>query len=139
VAGEQAVYKLLVGSSNVTNIVSGRVYNGGVAPQKASLPYITLQVVGDHDRQLSISGATGLVAKRIQVNNATTAYTQTVDLAAASRKALHGKSGTAGDETVSEIMMDNELDATVPFVDGSDKYVYIKVQDCIVWVDEATS
>jgi hypothetical protein len=139
VAGEQAIYKTLVASAAVTNIIATRVYGGGVAPRDAALPYATYQVVSDHDRQLSISGATGLVAKRIQLNCNTTAYTQTVDLAAATRKALHGFSGSAGTENVYEIEMENEVDVTVPEVEGADRYVYSKIQDFIVWLDEATS
>jgi hypothetical protein len=139
VAGEQAVYKLLAGSSNVTNEVGSRIYGGGVAPQDASLPYVTIQVVGDHDRQLSISGATGLAAKRIQVNCVAVNYNKTVDIASATRRTLHGASGAAGAETVRAISMDNELDVPVSRVEGGDKYLYVKVQDYIVWVDEATT
>jgi len=138
VAGEQATYKVLVASSNVTNTVGTRVYAGGMAPEDASLPYITFQVIGDADRQPAISGATGLVAKRIQLNLVATAYTQVHSLANSTRLALHCYSGTGGSETVHGIFMDNELDVTVPRVEGSDKYVFIKVQDYVVWVTEAT-
>lgn len=138
-AGENATFKILSTSSDVTNLVAQRIYGGGQAPQDASFPYITFQVIGDPDRQPAITGATGLAAKRIQINSVTTSYATLVPLAEKVRIACHAFSGTAGTETVRGMFMDNELDVTVPRVDGGDKYVYIKVQDFVVWVDEATS
>jgi len=138
VAGEQATYKVLAASA-ATNTVGTRIWGGGQAPEDSALPYITLQVVGDADRQPAINGATGLVAKRIQLNCVSTTYSQVVSLADATRIALHAYSGTGGSETVRGIFMENELDVTVPHTEGGDKYVYIKVQDFVVWVDEATS
>jgi len=139
VAGEQATYKILVASSNVTNIVGSRVYGGGQAPEDASLPYVTFQVVGDADRTPVLTGKSPLVAKRIQVNCVTTSYATLVPLAEKVRLALHCYAGTIGTETVRGAFLENELDVTVPRVEGGDKYVFIKVQDYVVWCDEATS
>lgn len=138
-AGEQATYKVLVASSGVTNIVSHRIYGGGLAPEDADPPYITYQVVGDADRQPNIKGATGVVAKRVQVNCVSASYTQCTQIADKARVALHCYYGTGGAETVHGIFMENEIDVQVPRVEGSDTYIFIKVQDYVVWVNEATS
>ena len=136
-AGEQATYKVLSTSSGVTNIVSNRVFGGGQAPEDEVFPYVTYEVIGIADRTPSIAGSTGLVAKRIQVNCVTTSYTQTTNLADRVTVALHAFSGAAGAETVRGIFVEDELDVTVPLVKGGDKYAYIKVLPCVVWVDEA--
>ncbi len=138
-AGEQATYKVLSANTNVTAIVSTRIWAGGQAPEDSALPYITYEVVGIADRQPAITGMTGLVAKRIQVNCVSTAYTQATQLVDKVTIALNTYSGTGGAETVRGIFVEDELDVTVPLVEGGDKYAYIKVLPCVVWVDEATS
>lgn len=138
-AGEQAVYKVLAANSGVTNIVSNRIWGGGQAPLESAYPYVTLQVLGIADRTPAITGPTGLVGKRMQVNCVTTSYTQATQLADRVTVALNTYSGTGGTETVRGIFVEDELDVTVPRIEGSDKHLYVKLLPSVLWVDEATS
>jgi len=135
VAGEKAIVSILGADTNVTDIISSRVYANSVVPANATRPYIDYQVISG-DPLLAIQGKTGLTHKRIQLNIVAESYASVAALADVVRDALQDYRGTANGETVRAATVEDGPDAAFPQVEGGDKRLHVKQMDCLMWIDE---
>lgn len=134
---ETAIFKSLTEESSISDIMGTRLYSL-VAPQDATLPYMTYQQIsGDRDHVLS--GPTGFTKNRFQFNCWATTYGGAKRLFEALRIFWDGFSGTVLNREIQCSQMENELDsiAKKPGVDVIDRYS--KQADFIISFLEPTS
>lgn len=103
----KAIYYLLTNATDVTDIVSTRIYPE-IAQQDADLPFIVYNVTNNEptDTKRDVSQ---LDTAQIEVNIYSESYTQCIDLAAAVRTALDRIKGTYAGVDVQSIQYLNEI------------------------------
>lgn len=102
---EKIVVALLTADSAVTALVSTRIHPSGVA-QAESMPAVVVEVISDVP-QPPINASAGLstYTARVQVSCCALTYTESRQLGAAARAALHAKYGVvAGVQLVSALL-----------------------------------
>ena len=129
----EAIYSQLSGTSDLTALVSTRIYPG-VAPQAASLPYVIFFQVtnpGHHAMQAdpNINGP------RWQVSAWATTYSSVKAIAKQVKASLKDYTGTMGGSsgvTVQRVFYENEIDLTDVDPVTKDPIHHV-AQDYIVW------
>lgn len=103
----KAIYYLLTNSTDVTDIVSTRVYPE-IAEQNAALPYVVYNISNNEptDTKHDVSQ---LDTAQIEVNVYSESYTECIDLAVAVRAALDRVKGTYAGVDVQSIQYLNEI------------------------------
>lgn len=112
----KAIYNILNSSSNVTNLVSSRIYPLRV-PQNTSFPCITYQTISN----VPINTKSGFKTyqARTQVNAFANNYSSCHEVASAVRGALSDVIyGTYGDVVVQTIKLVNQIDQEEDFADA---------------------
>lgn len=100
----KAIFNILSNDSNVTNIVSGRIYPTR-AFNNAALPYVVYSQISNEPQNEKGRAATVDIAT-YQVSCFAKDYSQAVDLADAVRKALEKQSGTFNGVDVEDIVVE---------------------------------
>lgn len=136
---EAATYTVLSGDAGVSALVASRIYPVR-APQDATFPYVTFQLVSEADRLQSLAHAiSGLVAKRMQVDCFSETYAECKSLADAVRLALDRYNGTSGGDTIQGSHLESQFDDFEPVQGGAEKDVYRIIMDFVMWLQESTS
>lgn len=135
----QSLYQLLAADLDVIAAgVAARIYHG-VTVQDPTLPYVVLQRIGGVRNHASPGGAVGVVESRWQITCWADEPLNADPVAEAVRKALDGYSGTVDTVRIQGTFLENDVDLSQGPTDGSDKPVYGRVLDFLIWYDEATS
>lgn len=126
---EQALMTFLKAQSDVTDLVSTRIYFVR-APQDVSEPYIVVSKVSG-PREHSHEGGDGMASPRFQLSSFSTSYATVKGIAAALQTVLQGYSGTMGGESgvkVGNILYSNEVDLY-----EEDTRLHHVAADYIIW------
>ncbi len=135
---EEAVRKLLTDDTEVSELISSRVY-AQHAPQKAPAPYIVYsRVSGDHLQHTT--APSGLASTSIQLDMFGVTYSQAKDLAEEVRLALDGFSGVVSTATktitIKTITIATHTDGfEIPPAAGQ-KGIHRVIMDFAVWYTE---
>ena len=135
---EEAVRKLLTDDTEVSELISSRVY-AQHAPQKAPVPYIVYsRVSGDHLQHTT--AASGLASTSIQLDMFGVTYSQAKDLGEEVRLALDGFSGVVSTATktitIKTITIETHTDGfEIPPAAGQ-KGTHRVIMDFAVWYTE---
>ena len=103
----KAIYYLLTNATDVTDIVSTRVYPE-IAQQDADLPYIVYAIANNEPTDTKPEPSK-LDTAQVEVNIYSDSYTQAIDLAVAVRAALDRVKGTYNGVNVQSIQYLNEV------------------------------
>lgn len=103
----KAIYYLLTNATDVTDIVSTRVYPE-VAQQDADLPFIVYNVTNNEPSDTKPEPSK-LDTAQVEVNIYSDSYTEAIDLAVAVRAALDRVKGTYNGVNVQSIQYQNEV------------------------------
>lgn len=106
---EAALYTLLSGDSDVSNLVGTRIYPL-TAKQETSFPALVYRRISAI-RDLPHNGATGVARSRFQIDCLADDPLEAKQVAAKVVNAVHGYSGTIGGETIMRAEAVNERDA----------------------------
>lgn len=134
---ETALFSYLTGKSEITSIVSTRVY-ATVAPSSPTYPYITFQMVSNNPEH-HMSGNSPITIVRIQLDAwARTVATQQA-ISEAVRNALDGYRGQMGAEAldVRRAFLDNRNTFEEPDKHGKNLPVHRASLDFSIWHVEA--
>ena len=105
---EESLIALLLASTGVSDLVSARVNWNRIAPPAGS-PYVILRRISGV-RYYKMSGTTGLVESRVQVDCYGSTYASAKAVARAVEAVLSGYSGTQGATTFDGIFLIAERD-----------------------------
>ena len=105
---EESLIALLLASTGVSDLVSARVNWNRIAPPAAP-PYVILRRISGV-RDYKLSGATGLVESRVQVDCYGSTYASAKAVARAVEAVLSGYRGTQGATTFDGIFLSAERD-----------------------------
>jgi len=127
----QAIYNHLKASSDVTNIISTKIYPS-VLPQGGSLPACTYSQISGV-RIHAMGQDPGLTHPRYQISSWSTSYSQVHSLAEKVRQSLQDYSGTTGGGVnIQRIFFDQETE--LPEVDQDSRLVTYQIaQEYIIW------
>ena len=103
----KAIYHLLTNATDVTDIVSTRIYPE-IAQQDADLPYIVYNVANNEPTDTKPEPSK-LDTAQVEVNIYAESYTDCIDLAVAVRAALDRVKGTYNGVNVQSIQYQNEI------------------------------
>jgi len=135
---ETALVKLLIDDSDVNTLVGSRIYPNYV-PQGVTLPAITYQEISGV-RDTHMTGASGLVQARFQINCWCKTYPDSRTLANYIRIALSPATDdypkTVVGTYISAIMLLNENDVPSIYGDNEEKSGFGKMLDFSVWFKE---
>ena len=94
---ETTLFSTLDNDATLTGLVASRIYPQ-VAPDNATIPYITYQVIvgSSHSR---LKGAAGSERKLIQLNCISNTYSEAKSVAVAARSAINGTVGYCNSES----------------------------------------
>jgi hypothetical protein len=109
---EEGLYAHLTSDSDVTDLVSLRIYPLQV-PQDVDLPAMAYQRISG-PRDQSQAGPSGLVWARIQLTFLGSTYLEAKTVAGAVRGSIDGFKGTMGDVVVNACHLENEIDDWSP-------------------------
>jgi hypothetical protein len=131
---EKAIRSILIDDSAVKNLVSTRVYPI-VRREGSSLPAIVYQqITGARDHVMS--GPSGFVSSRFQINCWADTYAGADELADAVRIAFDGYDGTKENVVIQCIHVIDEGDMPVISPDNEALNFHGKRLDIMVWFDE---
>lgn len=131
---EKAVYSILALDDTVGGIAADRIYPN-IAEQGAARPLITYQQIGGI-RDEVLTGPTGSVNSRFQINCWADTYEVVRDLAGAVRGAMDGISGVFSNVNIQVSMLIDEDDMP-DFSSGVDvRKIYGKRLDFAIYFDE---
>ena len=103
----KAIYHLLTNATDVTDIVSTRIYPE-IAQQDADLPYIVYAIANNEPTDTKPEPSK-LDTAQVEVNIYSDSYTEAIDLAVAVRAALDRVKGTYNGVNVQSIQYQNEI------------------------------
>lgn len=109
----------------------GRLSQGDA--NSASIRFASISSPSVHD----LSGPSGIVPERIQIDCYSPDYAEVKKLAELVRLAMYGFVGNYGDDHVTSVTLDNASDSTEKIADASDQYRERVRQDWLVWHTEA--
>jgi hypothetical protein len=109
---EEQLRSLIAADEGVAELVSMAVH-WRLAPQSASVPFVNLSVISG-ERDYHMTGPSGLVNSRVQVDCWSDKYSTAKALARAVETAVSGFSGAMGSITFNSIMIDAERDDDFP-------------------------
>jgi hypothetical protein len=105
---EKVIYSKLSGDSDVSGLVSTRIYPVSL-PQKPTYPAIVYTRISG-DRLHSLGGASNLASPRFQIDCFASTYSAVKDLASKIRSAINGFRGTVSGVTVHGIFLESDND-----------------------------
>lgn len=117
---EQALYRLLSTNSNVTALVSTRIYPS-IASQNAARPYVVYQQITEQDIAKNLDGPGNLPAVSFQIDAYAEDYKTARRVADAIRGVLRSSRGSvelAGSPTVSVRIADVRIERTTDFYES---------------------
>jgi len=129
-----AIDSLLINNSSITDLVGDRIYSQ-VREQLDGLPAITYQVISGirgHD----MSGPSGLVEGRIQINCFATTPLASLQLAAVVRAALSGLSGSPAGVRIECMLLEDQSDLPSIEPENEEMNVYAQMMDFYVLYKE---
>jgi hypothetical protein len=130
-----AIFSELTGDSNVTNVVSTRVWLN-LAKQKEPLPYIVYHRL-DGTPEYHMGAQSGLTRDIFQIDCYDDDPNQAHTLSEVVRVALSGKTGTIGSgaftAVVSRMAMLNSIDLWEPPIEKGKKGIFSEKQTWEVW------
>lgn len=116
---EESIYYLLFQNTGLTDLISTKIYPA-IVPQNGTLPCLTYQQIsGNRDQE--ISGASGFVTARYQINCWAKTYSETRQLANEARLSLTGQSGWINGVYIHCIQLENESD--MPQIDAENEVI----------------
>jgi len=135
---EKAIVYLLSNDAGVNALVGSRIFPVFV-PAKQSLPAITYQQISG-PRDNIMSGASGLVSTRFQINCWAKKYQGAAELADVVREALSPKDDgypkTVAEVRVEAVMLFNENDVPALYGDNEEMNGFGKMLDFNIWFQE---
>ena len=105
---EKVIYSKLSGDSDVSGLVSTRIYPVNL-PQKPTYPAIVYTRISG-ERTYSFDGASGLTSQRFQIDSFASTYSGAKDLSNKIRSAINGFRGTVSGIFVQGIFLENDSD-----------------------------
>ncbi|PQO33153.1 hypothetical protein C5Y96_09850 [Blastopirellula marina] len=121
---QQAIVNYLLEQSNVTDLVSNRIFTNHL-PQKPEFPAITIRLVSaDHGRNLD--GPNGVVRARIQIEAWSKDFLESQDIAEQVRTKVQGYSGLMDELLIRSCGLEEDIDTPEPPDDDSDEWFYSK-------------
>lgn len=133
-AVEKAIRSILVDDGTVAGLVGNRIYPL-VRPDGTGSPAITYQQISGF-RDHVMTGPSGFVESRFQLNCWADTYAEADALADAVRSAVDGYSGTKESVVIQGIHLVDEGDAIVLQADNESLNERGKRLDITVWFDE---
>ena len=131
---EAVLRAALVGNTNVTAIVSSRIYPV-LAPASAALPFVTWRRSAI-TREQTLGPPMGVPRVSVEYSIYATTYEQARDTADAMRRVLDGYGGTADNTEVKQTSLENESDDFVTLAGADMPPVYQITQSYDVWWQE---
>lgn len=135
---EKAIVYLLSNDAGVNALVGSRIFPVFV-PAKQPLPAITYQQISG-PRDNIMSGASGLVSTRFQINCWAKKYQGAAELADVVREALSPKDDgypkTVAEVRVEAVMLFNENDVPALYGDNEEMNGFGKMLDFNIWFQE---
>jgi hypothetical protein len=131
---EAALRALIVAASDVTTLVSTRVYWGDV-PQSAAKPWVRMNVISGI-RDYHMEAPSGLVNSRVQVDCVAISYGAAKGIARAIETAISGYRGTQGSIKFGGVFIESERDDTESDT-GDTVTLYRTSLDLIIWHGKA--
>jgi hypothetical protein len=134
-APENAIYSILTADSDVSGLVSTRVYPH-VAPQDVIFPFIThARISGEHGQ--CNAGGTGSGNSRHAITSWAATGAEAATLAEHVRDALQGYSGTAGGVDVNAVILDGDSADAEQLATGRERFAYNVSQEYTLWFAES--
>lgn len=130
---EKAIYSLLSTNSEITDLVSSRIYPL-VREQSDGLPALTYQIISS-PREYSFDGP-GLVRARIQINCFAATVLAAAELAQILRISLDGLSCSPEDVRIEHIMLEDIGDLPIIEPGNEEMNVFAKTMDFFVLYKE---
>lgn len=121
---------LLRGESTISALVGTRVYPYH-APQTAALPYIVVTQLTSEEN-VAMDGTGGLRFVTFDIDCKADRATESRTLSKTVRTFIDDYSGTAGNETIDAVLMNDESTQYEPPSDGSDRGIYTTVLDLTI-------
>lgn len=131
---EAVLRTALVGNTNVTAIVSSRIYPV-LAPASAALPFVTWRRSAI-TREQTLGPPMGVPRVSVEYSIYATTYEQARDTADAMRRVLDGYGGTADNTEVKQTSLENESDDFVTLAGADMPPVYQVTQTYDIWWQE---
>lgn len=116
--------------STISALVGTRVYPHH-APQTAALPYIVVTQMASNEN-LTMDGSTGLRMVEFEVDCKADRATESRTLSKTVRTFIDDYSGTAGNETIDAVLVNDESTQYEPPSDGSDRGIYTTILDLMI-------
>jgi hypothetical protein len=138
---EESIVAKLAADATITGIVGTQIYVNRIPERaadgtKPTVPALTYQVLfADRDHQLS--GPTGLVEGRLQINCIDEDYSVVKQLSEAVRKEFDGFYGTVSGVRIYDCFLDNEIDDPAYVAGQSELTRYKKILDFRISFDDA--
>jgi len=130
----KAIYSLLSHNSSITDLVGTKIYPL-IRDQKDGLPAITYQVISGI-RENDLSGPTGLVEGRLQINCFASTVLGAENLAKVVREALSGLTGGAEGIRIECMLLEDQSDLPTFAADNEEMNVYAQMMDFYVLYKE---
>lgn len=121
---------LLAAETTVTDLVSSRIYADN-APQKADFPHIVITQMGSEDFK-TLDGTGELRAIDFDIDCKADRAVESYALGNAVREYIKDYSGTAGDQTIGAVLLNDESAEIEPPRDGSDISIYNTLLDVTI-------
>ena len=134
IAIEAAIYSILSDTTEITDLVSTRIYPS-IIPQKAELPAISYQQIFG-DRLHTMDGADGLVNALYQINCRAQSYDQLQELVNAVRKACDDYDDTLDGTKINVMRLTAQRDMIDMTEDVMQTKRYGRSLDYEVWFEE---
>jgi hypothetical protein len=128
---EDSLYLYLQSRPEILAITDDRIYPWHLPQGQNVFPVLTFQTISsNHD--YSLTGAAGIVTQRIQFDYWGHSLKDVLRLARAVRLRLQGFIGDMAGTDIAFIQLDTELDLHEGPEDGSDQWLYHRVQDYMI-------
>lgn len=132
---EDALYAILTANSDVSGLVSLRVYPLQ-SPQLPVYPLIIYRRIGGNHGQ-HMTGGTGLGSARLEVASWGKKHSLAWALAENVRDALQGFTGSAGSVDVSAVILDGDSADSEQLATGREQFVYNVSHEYTFWFAES--
>lgn len=109
---EEQLRALIAGDSGVVDLV-GKSVHWRLSPQSAAVPFVNLSMISG-ERDYHMTGPSGLVSSRVQVDCWADRYSAAKAIARAVESAVSGFSGPMGTIIFDSIMIDADRDDDFP-------------------------
>ena len=127
---KSGLVSLLANETTISAIVGTRIYISK-APQTAALPHIVITQIGSEENQ-TLDGTTGLRFVDFDIDCKADRSVEAETLGNAVRVFMDDATGTAGSQTITQCLLNDESTDYEPPVDGSDKGVHVVLIDVTI-------